>query len=134
MVSLHWQKKYELGVQAIDLQHHYFVELINRMADEFEQTANYDYCHSLIEELNAYTRFHFVSEENMMILTNYPQLDQHRDHHHKLLSELSNMEIELDMERNKANFDKMLDFLTHWFLEHTSIEDRQFAEFLKQQQ
>lgn len=133
MVSLEWQKKYELGVQDIDLQHHYFVELINKLAGEFTRAADDEYCRLLIDELNAYARFHFISEENMMIRAQYPGLDEHRQHHQHLLAELSNMELELDMENSEDNVNKMLEFLITWFLSHTAIEDRQFTTFLQQQ-
>ncbi len=132
MLSLQWQKKYELGVEEIDLQHHFFLMLINRISREFEQTNDYDYCRSLIEELNAYARFHFVSEENMMLRAGYPLAEEHRNHHRKLMTELSNMEVELDLDRSEDNFNNMLMFLLKWFRTHTSVEDRQFADFLQQ--
>ena len=42
------------------------------------------HCSALIAELNAYARFHFISEENMMARAGYPDLEAHRKHHNEV--------------------------------------------------
>ena len=133
MPSIDWKKEYDIGVNEIDLQHHYFAELINRLTLELTEQTDNDYRNSLIDELNAYARFHFISEENLMRKANYPGLVQHRTHHQQLMSELANMELELDMNTSDRNIQVIIDFLVQWFIHHTTIEDRLFAQYLKNQ-
>ena len=76
-----WNQKYDLGVEDIDFQHHFFLNLINRLAKDLLELDNTDYQLSLISELNAYANFHFISEENMMRRANYPELEIHQKHH-----------------------------------------------------
>jgi hemerythrin-like metal-binding protein len=87
--TLHWKQDYETGVREIDLQHRFFMDLINRMHEELQGSTDADYRAALFEELSNYARFHFVSEENLMFKFGYPDLDHHRMMHRRLIDELS---------------------------------------------
>jgi hemerythrin len=69
-----WNKQYEIGIDDIDVQHHYFANLINPLGKHLLKPGDLDYKKSLVNELNAYARFHFTSEENLMKLEGYPPL------------------------------------------------------------
>ena len=127
-----WDKKYELGIEDIDFQHHYFLNLINRMAEELAQSDDMAYRTAVISELNAYARFHFISEENLMTRAGYPGVERHRKHHRDLLDELSSRQSELGIRKSNDAADKVIDFLINWFLSHTAEEDRRFAEYLRE--
>ncbi len=123
-----WSKKFELGVHEIDLQHHYFIDLINRMVDELScDDANYH--ERLIRELNAYVKFHFVSEENLMYRAGYPGIEEHRQHHFDLIQELNSKQI--NVSEAGSHPEEVIEFLTSWFMHHTIIEDMKFSDFLK---
>lgn len=124
-----WKKDYDLGIEDIDLQHRYFLNLINRLADELRMNTDPSRRAALISELNAYARFHFVSEENIMAKAHYPQLAEHRRHHLALISELNSKEALLKLEATDRRAEDVIDFLLDWFLRHTTGEDRLFAEF-----
>ena len=125
-----WRKEYELGIEDIDFQHHFFVNLINRLKDELLQANNPEYRQALISELNAYARFHFISEENMMRREGYPKLQEHRNSHIELIDQLSAKENLLFLRNSSKEVEGIIDFLANWFLNHTSHEDRLFTDFL----
>jgi hemerythrin len=127
---LEWKSDYALGVEDIDFQHHFFLDLINRLVKELDEAADLAYQAALIRELNAYARFHFLSEENMMAHAGYPDLGAHRRHHTELLSQLAVKEGELEMGRSKEAIAAIIDFLIGWFLNHTTVEDRRFSDYL----
>lgn len=127
-----WQPAYDIGVHDIDLQHHYFANLINRLAQDFQTVLEADHRLALLAELNAYARFHFLSEENLMARAGFPKLAEHRGHHLQLIDELSHREGRLLLAGNTADAGPVLAFLVQWFLGHTLNEDRRFAEFLQQ--
>lgn len=59
---LEWTPEYLTGIDEIDLQHHYFLKLINRIEAKIASIA-LDQGHSpLLTELGAYARFHCLSE------------------------------------------------------------------------
>lgn len=127
-----WGPNFELGVEDIDLQHHYFANLINRLASDFAAITDPALRLSLLAELNAYARFHFISEENLMVRSGYPELASHRALHMKLIDELSAREGRLIVRNSAEDADDVLSFLGQWFLGHTAHEDRQFADYLAQ--
>lgn len=125
-----WQPGYNLGVEDIDFQHHYFLNLINRLADEFQRSDNQSFRILLVSELSAYARFHFISEENMMLRSGYPELEAHKQHHRLLLDQLSAKQALLEVRRSDQAFEDILGFLVNWFMHHTSQEDKLFANYL----
>ena len=131
--QLTWRKKYELGVKEIDFQHHYFVELINRLNSDLREQPDPSQRGYLIAELNAYARFHFLSEENLMRKARYPGLEQHRKHHYELIDSLDSRGGLLQVDYTPHKVDRVIEFLFDWFLHHTLNEDRLFADFLSAQ-
>ena len=125
-----WQSSYELGIEDIDYQHHFFINLINRLAEDLTSSDDPEYRAGIISELNAYARFHFISEENMMLRAGYPDLKAHRSHHRELLDQLSIKQARLEIRHSEMEQRDMLDFLVHWFFQHTTREDRLFADYL----
>lgn len=130
MNKYEWDAKFEIGVADIDFQHHYFFDLINRLSNELSEESAGEYPHRLMEELNAYVRFHFISEENMMRRAGYPGLDAHINLHRELLCVLSGKEAALEIINNKDCADEIIVFLSDWFIHHSSKEDRLFANYL----
>lgn len=128
VVVLPWRDEYALGVEAIDLQHHYFLNLINRF---IRQLAVIDraFQQRLFNELDAYARFHFISEENMMFRAGFPNYADHKRLHDELLEEL-NIRQALFL-RQQTSAHEVIDFLQHWFLHHTLHEDHHFAAYLR---
>ena len=126
-----WGAEYELGVEDIDLQHHFFFNLINRLAKELRFAQGVQYRIDLINELNAYAKFHFISEENMMRKTEYPNFLQHKTSHLELIEQLSTKENMLFLTDNDTEGDAVIRFLGEWFLNHTRKTDREFANYLQ---
>jgi len=125
-----WEACYELGIEDIDLQHHFFFNLINRLARELLQTDNVQHRGELINELNAYAKFHFISEENMMRKSAYPHFLHHQDLHVELIEQLSTRGSMLFLPDVQGAVESIVTFLGEWFLQHTREVDRQFARYL----
>jgi hemerythrin len=121
--ELHWKSGYETGVPEIDLQHRFFLGLINRLHAELTVSVDADYRARLFQELSNYARFHFISEENLMIKFGYPGLERHLAMHRQLIDELS-------WRAQEKTYDAIFDFLVRWFVAHTVEEDARIGQFL----
>ena len=130
---IHWKLNYNLDIEDIDFQHHFFANLINRLSKELYSSEHVEYQSALIAELNAYACFHFISEENMMFRVSYPNLEEHKQHHLALIEQLSNEGNMFRLHPSKEKAEKIIDFLVHWFLNHTLHEDKLFADYLHSQ-
>jgi len=124
---LGWRDTYSLGIEQVDLQHRYFLDLINRIDRRLRDRTGVVEREPLLAELEAYARFHFISEENLMAEYGFPGLTGHRVLHSDLLGHLNNEEklYELGM----AGPDHLLDWLHDWFVTHTQGADREFAAY-----
>lgn len=125
-----WSASYELGIEDVDLQHRFFFNLINRLALELQQAKDMQYRTDLINELNAYAKFHFISEENMMRKARYPDFLQHKAQHVELIEQLSSKENMLFLTDGAVEAEAVIRFLGEWFLQHTRNVDRKFCQYV----
>lgn len=132
--TIKWLPEYELGIEDIDFQHHFFVNLINRLATELAVSNNINYKNGLLAELTAYARFHFISEENMMIMNDYQGYLEHKNLHLELLDHLHSRIAMVSIESSAVESIKIVEFLKDWFFYHTNTADRNFAEYCIQKE
>ena len=123
-MELEWESNFETGNEYVDLQHRFFVDLLNRVGINFRETDDAAYTEKLISELRKYADFHFTSEENIAISCNLPGVSIHHQRHAELLEEF-NCHAD-DLKKGLIAVDQFLDFLTDWFVGHTVYEDQKF--------
>ena len=129
--KIRWKSDFETGVEEIDLQHHYFADLINRLSRLLSSTDDKAFEARLLNELIKYAQFHFVSEENLMYLMHYEGLQEHKKLHFDLLNML-NAKIGM-FQQEMVGSDEVVGFLQEWFVMHTLVEDKKLAAFSKPQ-
>lgn len=127
---LQWKQEYETGIEDIDYQHHFFFNLIVRLYGELASSDDLLYKNALISELAAYARFHFISEENMMLRSAFPGMHDHKNLHHELLNHLSVRVNKMEINCSDENRWAVIAFLMDWFLHHTTTIDQEFAKYL----
>ena len=121
-MELELQIDFETWNEYVDLQHRYFVDLINRVGINFRETNDAAYKEKLISELRKYADFHFTSEENIATSCNLSGVGSHHQRHSELLEEF-NHHAE-DLKKGLTTVDEFLGFLTDWFVGHTIYEDQ----------
>jgi hemerythrin len=128
-MDLEWQSDFETGNVDVDLQHRYFLDLINRIRKNFKEANDVAYKEKLIIELKKYADFHFTSEENIATSHNLPEvISSHHQRHLELLEEF-NHHAE-DLSKGLKTVDEFLGFLTDWFVGHTIYEDQKLFKVI----
>ena len=125
-MQLYWVSEFEIGNEYVDLQHRYFLDLINRIGKNLRETNDDEYKRKLIIELHKYAEFHFASEENIAVSIGLSGVKDHHQLHMQLLEDLNQYAKNLDS--GLKTIDEFLEFITDWFLVHTQHEDRNFFE------
>ncbi|NGZ07446.1 MAG: hypothetical protein G8237_13945 [Magnetococcales bacterium] len=121
MPRFDWRYGYETHNKIVDLQHKYFIELMNRLYDELATTSDKKYQERLLDELISYAKFHFISEENIL-LKHLPQKFNHQKELHEILLQ----DLLIKIESMKLGNDKpedIIHFVVEWFFTHTITED-----------
>jgi len=126
MIKLEWAKEFEIGNEFVDIQHRYFLDLINRIGKAFKETADEAHKRRLWTEFYKYADFHFTSEENLAMTNGLTGVDKHHQLHAQLLEEVD--QYEKDLKNGSKTIDDFLEFITDWFLVHTIHEDRKLFQ------
>ena len=128
MMDIQWDDKYLVGHPRIDHEHQVFVDLIRAVSMAADTRPSKDKASRLLMEVKKYAEFHFVSEENIMIDADFPELESHKREHTHLLAKL---EDELHRFRHdEIELDHISNFMFEWFALHTTKMDLRLARFL----
>jgi hemerythrin len=126
---INWNKKYETGIEDIDFQHHYFFNLLKKILNYIQvHEYNQQMLWRLFDELQKYAVFHFTSEENIMIMNNYPDIEKHRTLHIKIIEDM-NYNVNL-FDGSTEKIEELIKKSNEWIIKHTLEEDKKIGKFL----
>jgi hemerythrin len=131
-VLITWNDKLVCGVKIIDDQHKELVDLVNEMYNHV--SGNYvqerNYFNRVTHELLRYIRYHFATEEKIMIATRFAGYAEHKMEHDCFIFNL--LEKIRDYEAGKRfTLSSFTRFLKDWILSHVTYMDKQYFEHLK---
>lgn len=133
MAVIKWRDSYNTGIEAVDLEHRKLVELVEVMHTSVRDKEPKDVVEKVITEIAEYTQYHFTNEEMLMEKEHYPQFDEHKTEHQKLIQEVSTFK-----ERLLSNFpdgrEDFYHFLREWLINHILDSDKKFGTYVAQKQ
>jgi len=121
-----------LKESLIEHQHRELVSLLNELNEAIRNLESREIIYRMMDEVIAYTRLHFSTEEQLMVQSGYPDIEWHKDQHKQLLEDT-------------LHFRKKLDYIgeeifTDWYsrrpfarvLAHIQFADKQVADYILQ--
>lgn len=123
-----WGEKYKIGHKVIDLEHRLFFYIMKSVEQAESEGASRNRMRSLITEITKYSEFHFLSEENIMIESGYPDFEVHREYHQNLMKDLRKHIVQF--EAGKSQPFELVNFLYEWFSLHTLRDDQLIANHI----
>lgn len=129
MNSFKWDKHFETGIKSVDEEHYALVEIINRLSSKIaEHSIDFDEYTLIINELLAYTKYHFESEEKMMLESGIDDRHfvSHVQKHIDFVEEVVRINStirSIDMKKLST----MLDLLIHWLAYHILVIDQNMS-------
>jgi len=121
------KEEYKIGVEHIDEQHKKLFGLADKaymlLKDDFT-LDKYDKIVHILEELKAYTIFHFKSEEEYMQSINYKRLFTQKIEHAEFIKKLEAIDLRHIDENQDEGLVKILNFLNDWLTEHILKTDK----------
>ncbi|MCF6148198.1 MAG: hemerythrin family protein [Candidatus Kuenenia sp.] len=129
--NFEWCDDYNTGLEEIDVQHKKFLQIINSLYELDSNSVKNPQAEKLLDELLKYARFHFQSEELLMITYEYPNLYEQKKEHEKLMNELNKIKEETKL--SNGDMAKMLSFLVKWFAGHTTFLDKEMGIYISKQ-
>jgi hemerythrin-like metal-binding protein len=120
------ENRYLLGVEAMDVTHREFVDLVNALGASGQTRFA-----ELFTELVAHTRAHFAAEEEMMERSGFPSTAEHRSEHARVLGEMERFVDSLARGRSRLARSYVTEQIPEWFALHAATMDSALAAHLK---
>jgi len=115
-----WKEEYAVGVPELDKQHQCLFDIGNEI-----QTVGKKQARKYIMKLYQYATAHFKTEEDHMKLINYPDVENHKKLHDRLITDLNSISKDFSNE----SFDEFKTFLHTWLIDHILNKDKKYFAF-----
>jgi hemerythrin len=130
MVFMEWDDKFVTGISVIDKQHKKLVEQINILHSAMHERKGKEVYGKILEELHAYTNYHFKTEEKAFERYMYSNADDHKKKHNDLIKQLDEIMVQYKNGSLLLSIN-LLDFLNKWISEHILKDDMKYVPELK---
>lgn len=130
MPLMNWDETMAVGVRELDDQHRTLIDLINE-AYETIQRNDAHLLAELLDRMREYAVMHFHTEEGYMERYGYPDLESHRALHDAFNDQVDTFQQQLFV---KTNLSQVFVFLSRWLTNHIMKEDRQYMEYMPQEE
>ena len=119
-------------MSEIDQQHQELVSMLNRLNDAVKNNESREDIYRIIDDVIAFTRLHFATEERLMIQSGYTDIEWHKDKHKELIQDALHLKGKLAY----VGEEMFTDWFNHWpfarVLAHIQYADKQFEDQLLQ--
>jgi len=119
----------KFGIEVIDSQHQKLFQIFQTLLDNIEQqSGNTEH---IIEELEAYTHYHFSTEENLMKKFKCPEMATHVAQHEIFKQKVLDFKTSQLFQSATLN-EEIAGFLRKWFLHHILEYDAKYVNTFKE--
>ena len=127
--ALRWRNEYNINVAAMDLHHQNIFALGGVVFDAMEKKKGRPALEQALNELIAFTAFHFSEEEALLKTHGYSDSANHHKKHQRLLAQIGHIRHHMEGPaiETAGNF---AEFFRGWMLNHILAEDRKYGAFL----
>jgi hemerythrin len=124
-----WDDSFKLNIAKIDEQHEQLISLISELDDAVRMGTGGQLIGYVLQELIRYVGVHFVDEERLMMVHDFPGLADHRRMHDSYVTRLR--EIQESYQESNALSSATLDFLKEWIATHIKGTDQIYGSFIR---
>jgi len=128
--KLLWTNLYHTSIKAIDTQHQWMMELINRLLSALERGTDPQSTVRVLMSLVQYAKQHFAEEEELMRASKYPGYARHKSLHDQHLRKLADEVLRLNDGR-PVDISAFRNFLKAWLIDHILQEDKKISAHVK---
>jgi len=127
-----WSDSYALGIKIIDDQHKALIDIVNDLFNHAtgREWEEHEYFKDVIKQAVDYVKFHFATEEKIMISTKYKGYEAHKKNHEEFILQV--VKTAKDYESGKRlTLTSFGYFLKDWVLSHIAVMDKKYCEYFK---
>ncbi|WP_448683165.1 bacteriohemerythrin [Pseudomonas nicosulfuronedens] len=131
MSFMPWNDEFVIGIERIDEQHRWLVDLTNALYDNLNGPEGKGQpMGELLEQLVEYTMNHFIVEEVLFQRLGYPEQEAHRAEHDHFNRQI--IDLLYRHEDGEAVSVEALELLKAWLIHHILKVDKAYVSFFKE--
>lgn len=126
-----WKEEYTTGVEICDGQHQKLFEIANRAYRLLQNDLSldkYDKILAILEELKAYTVYHFKTEEEYMQSIGYNKFLSHKVEHDDFMAKVNSVDLYKVDDDQDQYLTEILNFLVDWIDKHIIGKDKLYGK------
>jgi hemerythrin len=129
MALIVWSNDLIVNIHSIDEQHKKLVTLVNNLNDAMSSGKGQQIMGKILDNLVAYTKTHFATEERLMTTHTYPGYLIHKKEHDNLTQQV--VSLHQDFKEGKPVITvALMSFLKDWLGKHIKGTDQKYSPFL----
>jgi hemerythrin-like metal-binding protein len=123
MPLVQWKESYSLKNAALDTQHKKLFKILNKLYEEFMGGITDLAYETALDNIIAFTKYHFQTEEHVMHKIKHPHSYHHKQEHLRFSEQIHELKNSTGRDvHEKSN--ELIKFLVNWILHHIVVEDR----------
>lgn len=121
------------GEKTIDAEHGLQMQLLESLSNSLKKGGDFSPTKYILEQFIEFSDMHFLSEQLVMRLHNYPQYELHLEEHTRLMKKVREIREKIFRGDKDPSLQLILE-LRDWLLDHIATEDMAFGEFLREKE
>jgi hemerythrin len=123
---MEWNAELDVRVREINEQHKKLIDLINKLHDAMRTGQGKQVLGATLQELAAYTVYHFQTEEKYMQQFKYPGYLLHKSEHTAFVKKVTDFQKDFASNRLGVTLE-LMNFLKDWVNNHIKETDKQYS-------
>jgi len=124
-----WKDEYSVGIESLDNDHRKLLNLINRLQTAVHYQTGDIFEKEALDEVIAYTKYHFEREEKMMEEAGYADLESHKETHRAMISKVNGFVKDYEKQGHEVLND-VANYLKDWLVGHINGTDQEYSALL----
>lgn len=125
-----WSDKFATGIPDIDSEHEELISSINSFYEKYTEGSAKEELIQILNNIYGSIHAHFMLEERLMEKNSYPEYEEHKDDHARLLDDLRDITMELE-HTSQLNEQQLKTKLNDWFTIHFKSFDSRLHKLEK---
>ena len=123
----------KIGEKTIDAEHDLQMQLLDSLTEALARSGDFSPTRYVLEQFIEFSDMHFLSEQLVMRLHNYPGYEAHLEEHTRLMKKVREIR-EIIIRGDKTPSLQLILELRDWLLNHIATADAAFGEFLRKKE
>lgn len=126
-----WKDEYSVGIESLDYDHKKLLTLINQLQTAVLYQTGELFEKELLDEVVAYTKYHFDREEKMMEETGYTDIEAHKKGHRVMIAKVDTFLSDYEKQGHEV-LEGVALYLRDWLVQHINGTDQEYSRLFQE--